>query len=138
MAIKLKNLGPTFARIARLDKIAQDAISKRDVELQRITVEGKRVALAAIKKAGWKRGETLLARSGAGWAIGIYQGTSMPYPPTTADAKWSMRIHTLSVKSNGKPGKAKGVEWVAVDDPSKICTDYKIVGVISPAKVVRP
>jgi hypothetical protein len=135
---KLKNLTPTFARIARLDKIAYDAFKKRDIELQRVTTEGKRVALAAIKKAGWKRGETLLARQGAGWAIGIYQGTSMPYPPTTADAKWSIRIHTLSVKSNGKPGKAKGVEWVAVDDPSTICDDYKVVGVIAPAKVVHP
>jgi len=135
---KLKNLAPTFARIARWDKIAQDAYAKRNIELQRVTTEGKRVALAAIKKAGWKRGETLLARQGAGWAIGIYQGTSMPYPPTVAGDKWSMRIHTLSVLSNGKPGKAKGVEWVAVDDPSQICDDYKIVGKIAPAKVVHP
>jgi hypothetical protein len=135
---KMKNLAPTFARIARLDKIAEDAYQKRDVELQRVTAEGKRVALTAIKKAGWKRGETLLARKGAGWAIGIYQGTSMPYPPMREGDKWSLRIHTLSVRSNGKPGKAKGVEWVAVDDPSQICDDYKIVGIVSPAKVVRP
>jgi hypothetical protein len=135
---KMKNLAPNFARIARLDKLAEEIFQKRDFELRRITTEGKRVALAAIKKAGWKRGETLLARKGAGWAIGIYQGTSMPYPPTREGEKWSMRIHTLSVRGNGKPGTAKGVEWVTVDNPSMICDDYKVVGVVSPAKVVRP
>jgi hypothetical protein len=135
---KMKNLAPTFARIARLDRVAQETYEKRDAELRRIAAEGRRVAWAAIKKAGWKRGETLLASRGAGWALGIYQGTSLPYPPMREGDKWSLQIHTLSVRSNGKPGKAKGVEWVSVDDPSMICEDYKIVGVISPAKVVHP
>ena len=135
---KLKNLAPCFARIARLEKIAQDAYDKRDIELKRIASEGRRVSLAAIRKAGWKRGETLLGKDGTGRVIGIYQGTSMPYPPMTADAKWSMRIHTLSVKKNGKPGTAKSVEWVSVDNPSQVCDGYKIIGTISPAKVVHP
>lgn len=138
MTAKLKNLAPAFARISRLEKIAQDAYDKRGVELKRIGAEGERVALAAIRKAGWKRGETLLARIGCGWAIGIYQGSSMPYPPISADAKWSIRIHTLSVKRNGKPGKARSIEFAVVGDPSHICDGYKIIGVISPAKVAKP
>lgn len=138
MTAKMKNMAPAFARIARLEKIADDAYTKRDAEVTRIGNEGKRVALAAIRKAGWVRGETLLAKISGGWAIGIYQGTSMPYLPMKAGDKWSMRIHTLSVRNNGKPGTAKGVEWVAVDDPARICEGYKIVGTITPKKVVRP
>jgi hypothetical protein len=138
MAVKLKNLVPAFSRIARLEKIVQDAYDKREAELKRIGSEGKRVALAAIKKAEWVRGETLLARRDRGWAIGIYQGTSIPYPPGAFGTKWSIRIHTCSILGNGKPGKAKGVEWVAVEDPSNVCDGYKIVGKVSPVKVARP
>jgi len=56
---KLKNLAPAFARMARLEKIVQEAYHKRDVELKYVATEGKRVALAAIRKAGWKRGEMI-------------------------------------------------------------------------------
>lgn len=136
--MKLKDLSGSFKRLAKIETEIRELLDKQDAEAKRISAEGRKVVLAAIKKAGWVRGETLLAYRERGWAVGIYQGTSMPHPPMKSGDKWSMRIHTLSVLKDGKPGKAKGVEWVAVDDPAMICDGFKIVGKIVPAKVVHP
>jgi hypothetical protein len=130
----MKNLAPAFARIARIDAQSEILLARRNTEIDRIRKECVRVARIAIKRAGLVRGKTLI--SDGKWRMGIYQGTSIDYPPSVAGKKWPLHVHYQSVQKDGRAGKRRERHLLYLDHPGDIGGAVQIVGKMTDGKAV--
>lgn len=130
----MKNLGPAYARIAKIEAHQSALFDKREAEFLRIRNEGSRVARAAIKKAGLIRGETVVQIGR--WDRGIYDGSSLNWPPSGLAKQWSFLVLYRSIRKNGRPGKGIHRAAVFVEHPGDVTNNIQIIGRVVGRKVV--
>lgn len=130
----MKDLTPAYARIARIDAQQSALFDRREAEFQRIRKEGARVAKIAIRRAGLVRGETII--STARWALGIYDGTELNWPPMAPSQEWSFRIHYRAIGLRGTACKKLDSHTVFVTHPGDVCGGLRIVGRMVNGKAV--
>jgi hypothetical protein len=128
----MKDLAPAFRRVDRISAQIQALHAKQEAEFARINKEARRVAKIAIRKAGLKRGETLIQIGR--WDCGIYEGTEIHW---SSKDRWWRRIHYRSVLKDGRPGKARRIHAGYVAHPGDVVADVKIVGRVTAGKAVQ-
>lgn len=130
----MKDLTAAYARIARIDAQQSSLFDKREAEFQRIRKEGTRVARLAIRRAGLVRGETII--STARWALGVYEGTELNWPPMAPSKEWSFRVHYRSILSSRRAGRKMDSHAVFVTHPGDVFDGLRIVGRMVDGKAV--
>lgn len=126
----MRDLSPTFRRIARIKAQQEALLDRLAVENRRVVRTGAAELTRALRPLKLVNGQTILAENvhGRQYRLGIFRGARIWSTPDKAGRDWSVVVYLQSVLKSGKPGKYHFHRTFPVPSPGDVVEHLTVVG----------